>query len=401
MKILIVSHFFPYPFCGGGGKRFQGLIGALQYRHDITFVVFVYNRENQEKLEDLRSEWHRVNIVTVPYPKRHKFNKFDKFRWLFNPFAGAVIFSHEMEETVRYLIRRGSYDIVQFEYAQTGQYLPPYAPPSILVEHDIISLSQLRRARVSRGFKKKIYEYKTWMDMKRYEYNILSRFNKIVTMSEVDRDILTDILPKLDISVVPNGVDTGYYKYSEDSLRPRLTFMAGIKHYANTDAAQYFIRDIWPLVKKETREIELYLLGNYPIEEEGDIDLSKKVKAPGIIWTGLVEDTRPYLAGSIFVVPLRIGSGTRLKILEAMSIGCAVISTSIGAEGISARDGEEILIADTPSSFARSILWLLKDSNRRREIGQKARALVEKKYDWRWILDIQEKVYREVSARYG
>lgn len=399
MKLLIVSHFFPYPFCGGGGRRFQNLVKGLQERHEITFVTFIYNKKNEENLEAFRKEWPKVEIITVPYPKSGKFNRLDKAKWLLNLGAKPVAFSYEMKEFIEKLIRARPYDIVQFEYAQTGQYLPSPSPPSILVEHDIISLAQLRRARITSGLKRKIFEYKNWLDLRRYEYKILGRFNKIVTMSEVDKETLRGLIPELEVSAVPNGVDTNYYKWPENNFKPRLTFMAGIKHYANTDAAQYFIKDIWPLVKREDSEVELYFLGNYPVEGEGDTDLSGKIKDARIIWTGLVEDTRPYLAGSIFVVPLRIASGTRLKILEAMSLGCAVISTSIGAEGIGAKPGEEILIADTPLDFSRAILDVLKNPASRKVIGQKASALVREKYDWKDILNLQEKVYQEVKVR--
>jgi glycosyltransferase involved in cell wall biosynthesis len=402
MKILIISHFFSYPFLGGGGKRFQNIIKPLQERHDITWVTFIYNKEDEKVIEAFRNEWHKVEIITVPYPenqKKQNFSRLNKIKWLLNPLARPVAFSLKMKETVERLIKTRSYDMVQFDYAQTGQYLPPSSPPSILVEHDIISLAQFRRARVIPGLKRKIFEYKNWLDLRRYEYNIVKRFDKVVAMSGADKDRLLYAVPGLDISVIPNGVDTGYYKCPENSLKPRLTFMAGIKHYANTDAAEYLIKNIWPPVKREYPELQLYFLGNYPVEEEGDKDLSGKIKMSGITWTGLIQDTRPYLAGSIFVVPLRIASGTRLKILEAMSMGCAVISTSIGAEGILARPGEEILIADTAYDFTKCILKLLKDSVFRKEIGQKARALVENKYDWKDIVEIQERVYKELKRR--
>jgi len=405
MKILIISHFFPYPFYDGGGRRFQNIIKALQERHEITFVVFIYNEKNEQDLEAFRKEWERVKIIPVPYPRGGSFNRLNKIKWLLNPVARPIIFCNEMKELVEKLIRAESYDIVQFEYAQTGQYLPHSAPhtntvrdmpPSILVEHDIISLAQLRRARVASGVKRKIFEYKNWLHLKRYERGVLSHFDKIVTMSEADKKTLRRAMPGLDIAVVPNGVDTDYCRPSDTIIKPRLIFMAGIKHYANTDAAQYFIKDMWPLIKEGDPEVKLYFLGNYPIEEEGNLDLSGKVTEPRIMWTGMVEDTRPYLSGSIFVAPIRIASGTRLKILEAMSMGCAIISTTIGAEGILAEPGREILIADTPHDFANVVLELLRNPARRREIGQKARALVEKRYDWRTILNIQEKLYEDI-----
>jgi len=405
MKILIISHFFPYPFFGGGGRRFQAFIKILQERHEITFVTFVNNKKNEEDIEAFRHEWPRVEIITVPCPENKSFNRLNRIKWLLNPWVRPVRFSCKMKEVIEGLINTRSYDIVQFEYAQTGQYLPHSAPhtnairgmpPSILVEHDIISLAQLRRARAALGLKRKIFEYKNWLHLRGYEYNILKHFDKIVTMSGADREILRGVIPELDISIIPNGVDTGYYTWIDTPLKPRLTFTAGPKHYANTDAAEYFIKDMWPLIKKKSPEVEFYLLGNYPMEEEGDRDLSEKIKAPGIIWTGLVEDIRPVLAGSIFIAPIRIASGTRLKILEAMGMGCAIISTTIGAEGILAEPGREILIADTPHDFANVVLELLRNPARRREIGQKARALVEKRYDWRTILNIQEKLYEDI-----
>lgn len=405
MKILIVSHFFPYPFCGGGGRRFQAFIKILQERHEITFVSFV-DKKNEEDIDSLKNEWPRVEIITVPYPQNKSFNRLNRIKWLLNPWVRPITFSSKMKEVIKGLINTRLYDIVQFEYAQTGQYLPRTsvlrgAPPSILIEHDIISIAQLRRTRAVPGIKRKLFEYKNCLHLRKYEYNILKRFDKIVTMSETDKEILKSVIPKLDITVIPNGVDTSFYTPVDTPLKPRLTFTAGPKHYANTDAAQYFIKDMWPLIKQKSPDVELYLLGNYPVEEEGDRDLSKKIKDPGIIWTGLIEDIRPLLAGSIFIAPIRIASGTRLKILEAMSMGCAIISTTIGAEGILARQGEEILIVDTPSDFVKSVLELFKNPARRKEIGEKARALVQKKYDWKNILNTQEEFYEKVKTQHG
>jgi glycosyltransferase involved in cell wall biosynthesis len=166
----------------------------------------------------------------------------------------------------------------------------------------------------------------------------------------------------------------------------------------NEDGVAYFIREILPLIRQQVPQVSLRIVGRKP---SADLE-SLAARQENVELTGWVEDVRPFLArGAVCIVPLRIGSGTRLKIFEAMAMGKAVVSTSIGAEGLPVQPGENILMADDPHTFAQSVVSLLRDPTRRRKIGLAARKLVADNYSWERIADDFAAVLADVAARHA
>jgi glycosyltransferase involved in cell wall biosynthesis len=217
---------------------------------------------------------------------------------------------------------------------------------------------------------------------KDYAAKVWPRFDRIIVMSDLDKEKLLSLNRGMSILVVPNGVDTEYFRAAAPPRPDRkiLGFLGGALHYPNVDALAYFCHDILPLVHRDMPDTSLLVIGDF-------FDRQACPSNTPVRYTGYVEDVRPHLADcTLFVAPIRIGGGTRLKILEAMSLGIPVVSTPIGCEGLDVEHGRDILIADTAEKFASSIKAVLSDETFRRSLSGNGRRLVEQKYAWRLVL---------------
>jgi glycosyltransferase involved in cell wall biosynthesis len=197
--------------------------------------------------------------------------------------------------------------------------------------------------------------------------------------------------------VIPTGVDLEYFRPEPGNEQPyTLVFTGAMDWLANQDAICYFVDEILPLVREQVPETDLWVVGRNPSERVRSLAEKKN----GITVTGEVEDVRPYVRdAAVYIVPLRVGGGTRLKIFEAMAMGKAVVSTSIGAEGLPVRDGENILLADERQDFAQKIVNLLRDPATRNRLGQAGRRLVESEYSWRAVAGRFDSMLQRVVTR--
>jgi glycosyltransferase involved in cell wall biosynthesis len=219
--------------------------------------------------------------------------------------------------------------------------------------------------------------------MQRFENQTLSAFDRVLAVSDLDRETFHRLYPdsrKTPISVIPTGVDTEYFTPTPAApgATPRIVFTGSMDWLPNVDGVLYFAREILPLIRAEAPDVVFTIVGRSPTPE-----VLALASQPGIEVTGRVEDVRPYLAAStVNVVPLRIGGGTRLKIFEAMAAGRAVVSTTIGAEGLPGEPDRHLMLADDPPAFAQSVVALLHDRERRMAMESAARTLVTTHYDW-------------------
>jgi polysaccharide biosynthesis protein PslH len=244
----------------------------------------------------------------------------------------------------------------------------------------------------------KLFQYLNQLRFKDFELGALKRYTAIIAMSELERRLLLAENPHMSVHVVPNGVDAHGISFqpAEDSCRS-IIFVASMDSEANHDGAMYCIREIWPRVRASRQDLRLALVGRNPRSE-----LIACHNGDDIVVTGKVNDVFPYYRNAVVaIVPLRSGGGTRLKILEAMAAGTAVVSTSIGCEGLDVEDGKNILVADAPDHFAASIVRLLGDGACRRLVVTEARRLVEEHYDWDLIGQQHDKVYRHAVEHVG
>ena len=194
---------------------------------------------------------------------------------------------------------------------------------------------------------------------------------------------------------MPNGVDPAYW--SRDAVTPEIELAGGesvvfdgtMDFRPNVDAVLWFVNEVWPTIHAERPNARFYIVGRKPVPEVAALN-----ETPGVAVTGAVEDTRTWVAGAtVYVVPMRMGGGVRLKVLQAMAMGCALVSTSMGAEGIDVRPGKDMLMSFSPQGFAQAVLLLLSDSRRRRALGASARELVTTHYAWEHLLPVLDEIY--------
>jgi polysaccharide biosynthesis protein PslH len=213
-------------------------------------------------------------------------------------------------------------------------------------------------------------------------------------VSDADRQSLQHILPNLPVTVVPNGVDLAYYRPGVTEplpgmRQPALVFTGKMDYRPNVDAVLWFADEVLPLIQARAAEVHFYIVGQQPHAR-----LAALAGRPGLTLTGRVPDTRPYMAGAaVYVVPLRIGGGTRLKVLEAMAMGRPIVSTHLGCDGFPFEDGREVRFADDPAAFAATVLELLADGSQAAALGQTARACVVDAYGWDSIVPQLERLY--------
>ncbi len=239
-----------------------------------------------------------------------------------------------------------------------------------------------------------VYSLIQWQKLRRYERRVCRAADRVVAVSQADADALQRLVPGLDVIVVPNGVDTAYYRpdpTAEFPLGPGswLVFTGKMDFRPNVDAVAWFCAEILPRIVRRRPDARFAIVGKSPHRR-----VLRLARDPHVVVTGPVDDIRPYIAGAaVYVAPLRMGSGTRLKVLEAMAMGKAIVTTTVGCEGIGIRSGGEALVADLAQAFAEGVVDLLADEERRRGLGERARGLVEGRYEWGRIVGRLEEIY--------
>lgn len=414
VKILFLTPQLPYPPHQGTTIRNYNLIVNLAARHEVHLLSFVRSRDELAKATPLRE--HCQNIEVVPAPKRSPLKRF--FSTFFSPLPDMALRlpSAEFRAKLEAYLRRERFDVLQVEGIEMAQYglsLIAYrlSPGShdmryairdtrfVFDDHNAEYVLQRRAfetdVRRPSRWPGALYSFIQWRKLRRYEAEACRRFDRVVAVSAADAAALSRLVPGLSVTIVPNGVDTDYFKpqgaggeeRAEDGALP-LVFTGKMDFRPNVDAVLWFCDEVLPLVQREMPTVHFYIVGRDPNRRVLPLNENPKVTV-----TGYVEDVRPYIARSaVYGVPLRIGGGTRLKVLEAMAMGKAIVSTSLGCEGIELTS-RELVIADTAEEFAGQIIGLLGDEARRRELGQAARRLVEARYDWRFIVPKMEQVY--------
>ena len=304
--------------------------------------------------------------------------------------------SKKMQELVDRAIREYRPDIIHCDTLGLVHYvLEKESARTVLNHHNIESQMMLRRSGKERNPLKKLYFFLEGMKLRTYEKKICPLVAGNIVVSELDRMRLLEIAPKAEVRVVPNGVDVGYFRPTEKSIIPHnLVFAGSMDWYPNEDAMIYFLNDVWPHLKNIYRDANLTVAGRMPSQRLKDlISFDTSVRL-----TGYVEDIRPFIdQAEVYICPIRDGGGTKLKLLDAMAMGKAIVTTTVGAEGFDVKDGEHVLIADDPKGFVEKIRSLFENEKLRHFLSKNGRKFVEKYYSWEVIGKELLDAYRAVG----
>jgi sugar transferase (PEP-CTERM/EpsH1 system associated) len=404
MKILWLNAGLLLPLDKGGKLRTWHLMRHLARRHDITYACFADPDQPREDLEGMKEVCR--GLITIPRRDVSKDGArfyLDAARYLVrrNPYAIAKYASAEFAARVRSLLAEEDFDLVLADFVFPVINMPRQLPcPSVLFTHNVEAEIWRRHAENARHPLKRALLAAQWRRMLRAERAILDRFDLVLTVSDSDRRTFERLYAgRRMYRVVPTGVDTEYFAPAPTAspAARHLVFTGSMDWLPNEDGMLYFCREILPRVREAEPGVTLSIVGRAPTPA-----VRRLAEEAGIEVTGRVDDVRPHMArAAVYVVPLRFGGGTRLKIFEAMAMAKAIVSTAVGAEGLPVTAGRDIVIADEPAQFARAIVRLLGNDAERERIGAAARALVVQRYDWKTVAGNLEAALAELAGDRG
>jgi polysaccharide biosynthesis protein PslH len=383
MKILWVKAGGLVPPDTGGKIRSYNILRELAREHSVTFFSF-YGAHEGDCHPGLKDVFDRVICLplNLPAPKSPAEMLSYGLRLLSSQPYGITKFCRPaVRRKLRELLQQETYDVIVCDFVFAAGIIPwDCATPKVLFTHNVEATIWRRHYEVATNAIWKAISWREWKKMETAERRYLRLADHVLTVSETDREACAPLLAAGKLTVISTGVDIDYFQPAHaEEIADSIVFIGSMDWLPNEDAILYFADAILPLIKQQCPTAFLEVVGRNP---------SRKLQAlaereASVRLTGWVEDIRPYVArAAVCIVPLRIGGGTRLKIFEAMAMGKAVVSTSVGAEGLPVKAGENILLADTPGDFADCTVSLLRDPVKRKRLGTAARALVEDNYSW-------------------
>ena len=398
MKVLIAPKEFPHSKVIGGPILVYNRIKYLSRNHKVGLASFI-REEDRHYLNSI--EPYLSDLELMPYPQpRSNFRKIRDFLFSEVPPYMCNTRSPQMKETIAKMTCRGDYDVVIAEYTVMGQYLYRNRginprTKRVISCHECYTMARKRVLDLYGPFSK--LGLQAMLDLRRlesYEFQMYREADKVLTLTPEERDSLLKYDPALDIDIVPHGVDPEYFVPRLEQLQETAVgFLGNYLHDPNRNAVMYFLTEMWPELKKLIPGIKFYVIGRGPTE---DI-LSAANEDPDIIVTGLVDDVREYLQRvKVFIAPIRLGKGFRGKILEVMAMGIPVVGTRLAADGMSASDQENIMLAETPAEFIEKTINLFQDKQLYQTIRRNSRCLVVENFSWQKGVEMLEIVMQRL-----
>jgi glycosyltransferase involved in cell wall biosynthesis len=386
VNILFLATWFPYPHDNGSKLRAYYLIRALSQKHKVTLLSFAFETATPDSPGELKKWCSEIRVAPVdPFQA----NRAGTLRTFLSSRPVATRSVPAMSQLAEDELRRNAYDAVIASTGMTAEYalrvgrVPPNTA-RILEGHN--SMSRWMQGRYTAQTKplQRLRCWASWRKALRFEAALFRRFDLVTMVSEQDRHVCMTQLPgyRGPVEVVSNGVECSHNCPGLAQPQPNaLVFNGSLTYSANYDAMRWFLADVYPRIEWAAPAVTLTITGSLRGVDTAGLALDDTVRL-----TGYVEDVRrPVAEATVCVVPIRQGGGTRLKILEAMALGTPTIATSKGAEGLEVTDGEHLLLADDPESFATGVVELLRNPAIRRRLAASARRLVEQRYDWQAI----------------
>ncbi len=385
-RILWLKTELLHPVDKGGRIRTYQMLREIARNHHVTYVTLDDGGAAPDALEKA-SEYAQV-VARVPFAPPAKgsaafyralaMNVFSSL-----PYAVARYRSEAMEAAVAK--HAAAADVVICDFLTPAVNLPrQIAAPTVLFQHNVEAMIWERHAEVATSVVKKAYMGEQFRRMAKFEGDACRRFDHVITVSEEDAEVMRQRYAAPSVSSVPTGVDVDYFTASAGATKNpnELVFTGSMDWMPNDDAMGWFLQDILPKIRNRMPNVVVTVVGREPSERLR----SHAERIGGVEVTGRVPDVRPYMErASAFIVPMRIGGGTRLKIFEAMAMGLPVVSTAIGAEGLPLKNNATILLRDAPDAFASSIVELLANDGLSTNIGRTGQQVVREAFGWQGV----------------
>jgi sugar transferase (PEP-CTERM/EpsH1 system associated) len=399
MRILVIDEEFPYPLDSGKRIRSYNLLSRLAHRCELHYLAF--GSEDSESYAALSTAG--MNPIPVPATIPPQSGPLFYFRLAANllsryPYIVERHYSKLFQNCLRDAVANLRPDVILCEWTPYAAYVREKRDlPTVVVAHNLEQRIWRRYYEHEASPLKKWYIGRQVTKVSSFEHWVFNTVDGAVAVSGPEASEIMSMNADLRVQVVENGVDPDYFSPSPEKRQAESLVFVGAMHWRpNQDAVQYFVDEILPRVREHRPEVVFTVIGQGPPSH-----IQKLAARPGVRIVGRVEDVRPYVdAATVFVVPLRIGGGTRLKILEALAMSKAVVSTSVGAEGLDLIDGTHIMIADTASAFAERIEKLMADTELRGRLGEAGQRLVRELYVWDTLAEKLRQYLTEVVSRY-
>jgi polysaccharide biosynthesis protein PslH len=403
LSILCVSQMPASPPRFGAQARVHGLMTQLGRRHDLTAVMLIDDQfDIRECRLAMEAYCREVVLIANPYSREGLRKRMLQFRSLTSPrsFERLRVTVPALQQALDRVLGRRRFDIVNLEFPYLGSFhlrqapAGERAPPVVVDSHEIAYDLARQFARTGSSLGRRLYAGANWRKLRREELGTYRDADGVYLCSAVDERRLLDQIPGTRTAVIPNAADIEFYRPRSTDPLPdgRTVVYFGLLATApNVDAVLHFVQEIWPRITEVHPDAHCKIIGANPPSS------LLALAGPRVELTGFVSDLRPHLAAAAaVVVPLRLGGGTRLKIVEAMAMGKAIVSTTLGAEGIEAVAGRDILIADEPAAFGGAVSRLLAEPSLAAHIGRSARQLAVEQYSWSRAAQALEGFYRRI-----
>jgi glycosyltransferase involved in cell wall biosynthesis len=394
VRVLWFSHLVPYPENGLGVlQRSYHLVRELAREHEVHLLAFVQRRVIGELLGDVDAGLRRARAHLSEYCARLEFLPIPSERSRFgraglavrsltgpHPYTIRWLQSEHARRMAREWNDSTEFDVAHFDTLSLAPYRNIFARcAKSLDHHNIESDMMLRRSRLEKDLLKRLYFRQESARLQLYEQRVCPQFDLNITCSQLDTERLKSVAPGVVASEVPNGVDTDYFRPGEEPKSAALVFAGNLSWYPNASAMLFFAEKVWPAVKAQIPEVTMDVIGSNPPPRL----LALAARDRDFRVHGFVPDVRPYVSrAALYVCPIMDGGGTKLKILDALAMGKAIITHPIACEGIAVRDGRDVIFADDAEEFVRSIVTLLGNQPLRTLLSRNARALAESTYSY-------------------
>jgi sugar transferase (PEP-CTERM/EpsH1 system associated) len=401
VKILWIKSGGVLPLDAGGKIRSFKIASELARRHEVTLFTF-YPKMSCDPHERLGQPFARVEYLPLEMPERRSAS--DLLAYTTNsltsrPYQLQKYCRPQVHRRLKEVLLGRHHDVIICDFLPAAWLVPRnISIPMVIFTHNVEATIWRRNFLMTRNLLWKLVAWRESWAVARAERRLTGQAEHVLTVSDDDRQFFLDFLPAEKVTTVPTGVDLDYFRPRTERRKPThsLVFTGSMDWIPNEDAVTYFSEKILPRIQKYVPDVTLRIVGRKPTRKV----LALKEKNPAIQVTGTVDDIRPFVSDAdVYIVPLRIGSGTRIKIFEAMAMGMPVVSTSVGAEGLPVQHEKNILLAETPETFAAHTVALLTQSPTRERISRAARALVESRFGWTTVTDVVDETLQLVAAR--
>lgn len=400
MKILFLQKRLLFPTNTGGKIRTLNVVRHLARWHEVTYLCNVLPEE--EAHLDRMSELG-LNVQAIPWREASRQSPVFYAQVLWNltstyPFNVNKDYDVRLRETARKLVDEGEFDVVVCDFVQMARNIIGLkSPPKVLFQHNVEAEIFQRQMNASSGLKRALMRNQ-WRKMMQFESQAGREFDRIVAVSQRDREIFERDYQWDHVDVIDTAVDVEYFApVDKPPVNHRVAFVGSMDWLPNQDGILDFVSQVWPLVRQRVPDATFEVIGRNPPASISSLDGQQGMRV-----LGTVPDVRPHLAeAQVVIVPLLVGGGTRLKIFEAMAMAKPVVSTSLGAEGLEVRSGEDIIIADGAEQFADAVVQLLDDPDRCAQLSESARQLVQERFSAETVAGQFDRILQDAVSNRG